>query len=472
MIITEKPFFQEVQMPQPQQLPGILTLCCESVINRREYDPSICLAVCCAIPAYLHRDVRFSYPGDINPQRPTLMGVTVAGFSSGKSYGLGLAQQVLTEVSAVDEAERAKEDSYKEKLLKASKKKEAKIPSKKPFNIRLLSTNTTPPAFLKRQQDLAKHGAIGVTLMPEIDAFRNFGSGLKGVTELLRNNFDSGELKAERVSETSISGCASLAWSVYACTTHGQLLDFLSKEIENGLQSRYIFTEIPEEQAGVATPQFKPFDEDFHNELKIYTDRLKSMKPGTYEVKELTAWVERERRRITSYATTNGDTITLKLSRRALLSAARTGFLLWITNGMTWSKEIDRYITTLYCQSLDISLRLFGDSLEKVLRISRMYAKKKAIGRPSLLPLLPEIFSMQDLIEARKAAEYMDAENLNTAREQLKNWTKKRLVKRLAKGKYQKLTPTADTPPATGTATPAATETSTSASDPTGPFCE
>lgn len=467
MIITEKPFFQEAQMPQPQQLPGILRLCCESIINRREYDPSICLAVCCAIPAYLNRDVKFSFPGDINPQRPTLMGVTVAGFSSGKSYGLGLAQHVLKEVSDTDAAEREKEDAYKEKLLKASKKKEAKIPSKKPFNIRLLSPNTTPPAFLKRQQDLAKHGAIGVTLMPEIDAFRNFGSGLKGVTELLRNNFDSGELKAERVSETSISGCASLAWSVYACTTHGQLLDFLAKEIENGLQSRFIFTEIPEEQAGVATPQFKPFDEEFYNELKIYTDRLKSMKPGTYEVKELTAWVERERKRITSYATTNGDTITLKLSRRTLLSASRIGFLLWITNGMTWSKEIDRYITTLYCQSLDLSLRLFGDSLEKIMRISQMYSKKRTIGRPSILPTLPEIFSMEDLIEARKALGYMDADNVNTAREQLKNWTKKKLVKRFEKGKWKKQS-TEPTPPAasaTGTSTPPAAE-------PTGPFCE
>ena len=56
-MITEKPFFQEAQMPQPQQLPGILKLCCETITNRREYDPSICLAVSCAIPAYLHRDV-------------------------------------------------------------------------------------------------------------------------------------------------------------------------------------------------------------------------------------------------------------------------------------------------------------------------------------------------------------------------------------------------------------------------------
>ena len=92
------------------------------------------------------------------------------------------------------------------------------------------------------------------------------------------------------------------------------------------------------------------------------------------------------------------------------------------------------------------------------MRISKMYAKKRPIGRPSLLPTLPEIFSLEDLIEARRKAEYIDAENLNTAREQLKNWTKKRLVKRLAKGKYQKLTPTE----ATETSTPAA-------SDPTGP---
>ena len=195
------------------------------------------------------------------------------------------------------------------------------------------------------------------------------------------------------------------------------------------------------------------------------------MKPGTYVVKELTAWVERERKRITSYATTNGDTITLKLSRRALLSASRVGFLLWITNGMTWCKEIDRYITTLYCQSLDLSLRLFGDSLEKIMRISQIYSKKRTIGRPSLLPSLPEIFSLQDLIEARRKAEFMDAENMNTAREQLKNWTKKKLVRRYEKNRWQKLTtPTATEPippttSATGTSTPPAAE-------PTGPFCE
>lgn len=433
------PFYQEVKMPAQNELPGILRLTTGIITNRRDYDPAVCLAVCSVLPAFMNRGVTFEYPGDIKRQICTLMSMIVGGFSSGKSFPLTIAEHVLRDVLEKDRAEREKEEIYKEKLSKATKAKEGgKVPTRKVYDIQVISPNATGASFLRRQIDAMKKGSICISMMPECDRFYAFAGGKKSLTELLRSAYEAGDFTAERVSMDAVTGTCKLAWSTVTTTTHQQLIEFLINQVENGLVSRITMCEIPE-SADETTPKFKKFDDEFYNSLKPYTDRLRQAKAGEYTVPELEAWVERQRKRIATYTSVSGDQAIQKLSRRALLSAARIGFLLYITEDWTWSKSIEKYITFVYCHSLDMLTRLFGDSLKRSFDISKMYATHKATGRPSLLPMLPDKFSLENLLRVREAADFPSASDPKVAKEQARNWVRAKLIKKVAKGEWEKV---------------------------------
>ena len=403
------------------------------------------MAVAAALPAYLDRRCRLLLPGDINPQIPIIQGVTVAKFSGGKSYGLKIASEVLQEITASSDAARRAEDAYKESYLKASRKKDGggKLPRRgKGYNVQVLSANCTQAAMVMRSKDLAAHNSIGVMQTPEIDSLRNFGgnNSLKQLMEFWRLNWEGGMYVAERSGMESLSGGCELAISIYGCSTMMAFLSLFGGAVENGVISRITLCEIPDTPAGLPSPIFKSFDDVFRARIKGYTDKLRAAKPGDHTIPEITRWMQREEKLLTDYAVETGDDTLLRMSRRELVSAARIGFLLYLTEGK-WTKAIDKYITHLYRHSLDLKMRIFDETLRAISATTELYAKRTHEGRPSLLPSLPDQFSLEELTVARAKAGMSDKKEV--ALYQVKNWQTQRKVIRIGKEKWQKTSATA-----------------------------
>jgi hypothetical protein len=120
-----------------------------------------------------------------------------------------------------------------------------------------------------------------------------------------------------------------------------------------------------------------------------------------------------------------------KISRRAVVIAFRKSCILYVMNGMRWSKDIEEFIRWSFNYDMWCKMRLFGQAMESQLEKERAIVNP---GTPNMLSMLPDRFTRDQLKSLRR--QLGKKEN---PKDQLAQWTRRGLI--LAddvKGEYVK----------------------------------
>ena len=217
------------------------------------------------------------------------------------------------------------------------------------------------------------------------------GGSMAEVTEILRRIFDADTYGQERVGTQSIKSRTTMRHNMVISTTPATAKKFLGDNIDNGTLSRFSLSTIMKEDVD-RRPMFKSYDETFDKKLAVYQARLDNAK-GTIvcpQAKKLAlALLDRGEER----SLMMGNESYKQLSYRAVEIAFRKSIILYIMNGMKWTREIEDFITWTFDYDLWVKMCILGQEintkLEQDYRIMRP-------GVACLLEQLGDSFTRQE----------------------------------------------------------------------------
>lgn len=186
-------------------------------------------------------------------QSPSFQCEIEAPMASGKSFVTRIYENVMKDVIAEDEVNRAKEEEYEDKVRAA--KNEKTQPKKETFMVRLLGARVSIAKLMDR---LA--AAHGLHVMTYTDEVANVVDGLKAgafgdIRALLRNAFDNQRFSQEYKSENSSKKQCRIFYNTLHCGTPAEYRK-LYKNVEDGTVTRITFATLPD-QAYKKLPVFK-----------------------------------------------------------------------------------------------------------------------------------------------------------------------------------------------------------------------
>lgn len=203
-------------------------------------------------------------------QSPSFQCEIEAPMASGKSFVTRIYENVMKDVIAEDEVNRAKEEEYDEKVRAA--KNEKTQPKKESFMVRLLGARVSIAKLMDR---LA--AAHGLHVMTYTDEVANVVDGLKAgaygdIRALLRNAFDNQRFSQEYKSEQSSKKQCRIFYNTLHCGTPAEYKK-LYKNVEDGTVTRITFATLPD-QAFKKMPVFKELTEKQKNAIDTAVARI------------------------------------------------------------------------------------------------------------------------------------------------------------------------------------------------------
>lgn len=201
---------------------------------------------------------------DGNIHSPSFMVCLEAPQASGKSFMTKIAQYELAQMLEHDEAERAKEREYENKVkelkllnvkINADNKDEV-LGSRPKTMVRYVPATMSITKLLLRME--AAKPLHLFALSPEIDTVtKAFKRGFSSYSDLLRVGFDNELYGQDYASENSYSGMIEIHYNFLASGTPKAMRRFFP-DVEDGTVSRVCFVTLPD-QFGKAMPVWQEF---------------------------------------------------------------------------------------------------------------------------------------------------------------------------------------------------------------------
>ena len=322
-----------------------------------------------------------------------------APMSIGKSSIKEPINHILQPIIERDKQARLREKAWAEETnTKGANKEKPERP--KDICVQVVDSDMTNAAFCQRMEDAERAGNKALfTRMDEIEQLKKLAGGsVSEVTEILRRDFDADVYGQERVGTQSVKSRTTMRHNMVISTTPATAKKFLGVNIDNGTLSRLSLSTIVKEDVA-HRPMFKRYDEAFDKKLAVYQARLENAKGIIVcpQAKKLAMdLLDRAEERALMMGTESYE----QLSYRAVEIAFRKSILLYIANGMKWSKEIEDFITWSFDYDLWVKMCILGEEintkLEQDYRIMRP-------GVACLLEQLGDSFSRQEFDVLYKA---------------------------------------------------------------------
>ena len=405
-------------------LPAVLPAPVELLTSRtpERMKPAVAMSIFPSLGAHLH-DVHFAY-WDGRDYEPAFMHVLVGELSSGKSAVNTPIEYILADIETRDEVALEREREWKEKCACLSSTQE-RPERPKGMVVQVLPADMTNAAFVQRLADAEGHFLY--TQMDEIellDALKTNGRA-GSVSAVLRLAFDCGKYGQVRVAANAISAMVRVRWNWNASTTVQRARKYFSGNIADGTLSRLSFSTIIKDKTdayGRNRPKYLPYGDGFADELRPYIDRLNTCK-GTLHCPEAMAWAEQLCDELSDFAEEIEDEAYATMSFRAVLMGFFRAMLLYVMNGMQWTREIADFAAWSVRYDLWCKMRFFSDMLHKDLEGEQTSVQR---GPISLLTMLPSEFTRRQVQDLRIAQGMKP-----NPKEMLKAWAKRGLVKYL-----------------------------------------
>ena len=382
------------------------------------YRPAIATAIFPALSTRLGGDVKLEY-WDNTEMEAALMTCLLAEFSGGKSSIKKPLSLILEKLEQEGKDNRQKLKEYNDTVnSKGANKDKPQRPDD--ICIQVVDSNMTNAALVRLLEDAERAGNKYLfTRMDELEMLKQVGNGsIEHVTEIIRRAFDTDLYGQERVGSQSVTARVPLRWNFVVSSTQDNAVTFFGKHIANGTFSRLNLCTIVEDKT-IDFPVFGKYDDHLRSRLAPYLQLLdeaqglivcpqakRLCKELALEAKDRAALMDND-----SYE---------KISRRAVVIAFRKSCILYVMNGMRWSKEIEEFIRWSFNYDMWCKMRLFGQAMESQLEKERAVVNP---GTPNMLDMLPDRFTRDQLKTLRR--QLGKKEN---PKDQLAQWTRRGLI--------------------------------------------
>ena len=405
------------QPKMPERLPASIRLITSKA--PKGYWPAIANATIAAFATYTG-GVKAEY-WDNRLRELTQLHLLAAPMSSGKSCIKDPSDEILRPILERDKLARQKEKEWAEAVNSKGANKDK--PERPKGNcIQVVDSDMTNAAFCQRMEDAERAGDKALyTRMDELEQVRKLAGGsIAEVTEIIRRNFDADVYGQERVGAQSVKTRSTMRTNMVMSTTPYNAKMFLANNIDNGTLSRLSLSTIVKEDVE-RRPKFGHYDEAFRKKLSVFLARLDNAK-GVICCPQAKKLAENLLDRGEERALMMGSDSYRDLTYRAAEIAFRKAILLYIMNGLKWSKEIDEFITWSFDYDLWVKICTVGEEINAKLDRDKRIMKP---GISCLLEQLGDSFSRQEFEVLYKAQNGSASDFRKASSNLLSQWKKR-----------------------------------------------
>ena len=352
-------------------------------------------ALCALLPmaASYADDVTFRYC-DGREQRLGLMSIVVGEQASGKSVCKDIIDLWRGPMDEDDEQGRRKEDEWKKK--RKNRRANEKLDPEPEVLIRDVPITISCSTLLKRLKNAQGHTLY--SFCSELDTLRktNGAGSWSSKYDIYRLAFDHDEWGQDYNSDQAESGMVSVGYNWTILGTYGALGKcFKGENIENGLSSRVIVSEMPD-SAFAPMPMFQDRrDRDAQAILEaVNTLRAKHGFIDTPRLrKAIGKWVEDKRQQ----AMERIDRVMDTYRRRAAVIGMRCGVVACLLSGEKETKHVIDFALMMAEYVLQEQCRLFGDVLRKQYAADADDTRRNSKNR-AVFDRLADTFTSHDIL--------------------------------------------------------------------------
>ena len=381
--------------PDPPEMPKKLPKLVELLISRTPeiYKPAVAHAIFPPLATHLWK-TRFRYIDNVEHEA-RLMTLLLAGTGAGKSSVNRPIDFIMEDIRQRDAENLKREKAWKDEMLRKGANKDKR---KRPENliIQEIDEDMTNPAFVMRTAEAQEHFLY--TSLNELDQFDALkGSGSQQFRIMCLAADPGNKYGQTRVGTMSVTERVTIRFNWNASTTIQKGQRYFSRVLTDGPISRINFCTIPEREIGEDMPVYGTYDESYREALRPYIENLNKV-TGLIECKEAFQLALKLKDENAEFARLSQDRTFENLSFRANVIAYLKACVLYVANGCKWEPEIDGFIRWSEQYDLYCKMRFFGDMIAK----ENNYAEKSSKRGPqNLLQLLPDVFTVQQLLAIR-----------------------------------------------------------------------
>ena len=352
-------------------------------------------ALCALLPmaAAYADDVTFRYC-DGREQRLGLMSIVVGEQASGKSVCKDIIDLWRQPMDEDDEQGRRKEDEWKKK--RKNRRANEKLDPEPEVLIRDVPITISCSTLLKRLKNAQGHTLY--SFCSELDTLRktNGAGSWSSKYDIYRLAFDHDEWGQDYNSDQAESGMVSVGYNWTILGTYGALGKcFKGENIENGLSSRVIVSEMPDSAFAPMTTFQDRKDRDAQAILDaVGTLRAKHGFVDTPRLRRAIAqWVEDKRQQ----AMERIDRVMDTYRRRAAVIGMRCGVVACLLSGEKETKHVIDFALMMAEYVLQEQCRLFGDVLRKQYAADADDTRRNSKNR-AVFDRLADTFTSHDIL--------------------------------------------------------------------------
>lgn len=372
---------------------------------------------------------RFSYL-DKREQSLSFFTVIEAPQASGKSFTRVMYEILMAKIIERDNTAREVEQEYLDELRKKKNSKDQ--PADPQVVVRIIPASVSIAKLLKRMKNAA--GLHLFSYDEEMDTLikTNQSGAWSQKSDIYRKAFDNAEIGQDYMSDNSFSTVVKAFYNLLICGTPKSVARFF-RDPENGLVSRTIFAEIPD-QFAKEMPVFRKLTRAQLEAIEAFVNKyqdpemLNSYVHTRWLDATFTKWLEARR----VLALNTGSRAIDIFRRRAAVIGYRAAVLSHILyeqnpNTVSYSRHFGVWVADYVLSQLVLK---YGSQLESI-AVEKTSAATKFVN---LYSRLPKSFTTGDLVSI--CARYKTA---TPPRMIIYSWKKAGLIEKMGKGQFYKL---------------------------------
>ena len=331
---------------------------------------------------------------DGNTQHLGIMSIILGEQASGKSVCKHAVDVWKRQFEEEDALARKREEEWKER--KKARKANEKAPDDPHVLIRMMPVTVSCSTLLKRFKNANGHTLY--SFGEELDTLRktNGAGSWSSKYDIYRLSFDRGEWGQDYNSDQAESGVVTVAYNWTILGTYGAMRKcFKADNIENGLSSRILVAEMPDNSFS-QMPKFKKRSKDDEAKIQEAVTKLRSYS-GLVDTpklrKVIEQWVEEKR----VEAAKDIDHVKDTYRKRAAVIGFRAGVIFHLLTGKDKeTKDATDFALMIAEYCLDQQIKTFGETLMNQYVDVQSEIQRNSKNH-SVFEQLPPVFSIDDL---------------------------------------------------------------------------
>ena len=361
----------------------------------------------------------FMYPDQSWKEMCGMMANLVADSGAGKGQLSGLVEAICRDFRQHDDEELMKLVEWQKTMKTKSANKEK--PARPDVAFWFPPADVTNAAFVQNAMACEKLGARTQYLnMPEVEMADRVCGGHRQISQMLRNIYDRQRAGALRATADGVTGNPILRANITISSTPFAARKFYKQELFNGTFGRMVFSFKPRTGRDGRIPRQGKYGDDFYNRLDEYLARLAICK-GRFIIKPLNRLIDHLAADMASLADLTDDDTLWDISKRALVSAWKSGCILWALNSQTWTKPMGSIVEWLVYHDIWSKMQVFADMLSQD---AETISEAQRRGPKNLLDDLPSSFNAAQLEALRLSL----GKTKEGTKNQLYKWTFRKFI--------------------------------------------